>query len=354
MKIMKLKFKFQANLSLNQVDSSKRLLQNIDRLLSTLEVANPTRQRLDNTSKLMSFKIYLGDLNELVTADRIRDLFKCDLIILELLQIYSVDFITHLLGTTIVPQSIVGRLDLMALPRISELDLCRDISKFTVFKTVLETIGCQFAGAASGHLPLTGILLANFQDVFAPAELIRLTGEIARQGLHVYLEVGPKSFLNHPHVIKQESVSGLIIRNGLVMPNGQRRDYFDSVGLQPTLDACMAEKSLRNFTVMMWEPLNPDASATNPVMRRSSMWCQFHSALLWIDHRSCVFDPSPQSNQFEPLSAFDWLKRDDFMILHQRWKTCLPVGSSSHNLPQLADTEFRYQGMYCLKKLGIC
>jgi hypothetical protein len=336
-----------------QFQSSKHLLQTLDRLLHTFKAKRPLTRQSVNTFDPTSFKVYLGDFGDPITVDQIRELCKCDLLILDALQTHRVDSSTQLWNGVVLPRSVVGRLDLITLPNISELDLSLDRSKITVFATVLEILRSHFTDLRPGHLRFTGILLAGWEDVFGPAELRKLIGELARQGLDVYLEACSAEFLVHPHVIKQEAISGLVLLNGLILPNGQRRDCFDSAGLQPTLDACIAEKSSRKFTIMMWEPLDDGVTISNAIRRRSSLWCQFYSTLLWIAPTSALFDLGIDSGQSEPLSAFDWLKRDDFLMLHEKWKAQTPVGINPPRFSELSNIS-RYLIRSYLQTLGIC
>ena len=226
----------------------------------------------------------------------------------------------------------MGRLDLEALLDLSQQKIDRETFTITALERILSLVTINFQNADVEKSGFTGILLTGWERVFSVSILNKLSKHLVNLGLDVYLETGPPNFLNYGgDAVRAESVVGLVIRNGLILPNGERRDCFNMDALRPTIKAFISEECLRSFTTMMWELLKDDAVVEDAVIKRTFSWCRFHSAIPWIAPRRALL--SAQSGigfgHDEPLSAFDWLKDAHVMQIHDLWRNSHTVRNPS-------------------------
>ena len=171
-------------------------------------------------------------------------------------------------------------------------------------------------GSSNGF---TGVLLAAW-DAFPVPVLLELSYVITTLNLDVYLETSAPEFLRDTKVLASEAITGLVIRNGLLLPNGERRDCFDMEKFRPTVKGFVSQACLRDFTVLMWETLDNDALPSNAVLKRTYKWCSFYNALSWMGSNNALYDDSVDVVEFEPLSAFDWLKESRVVEIHEMWR----------------------------------
>lgn len=166
----------------------------------------------------------------------------------------------------------------------------------------------------------SGVLFSNWENKFPRAVWIKLLEVIESFKLAIYLETGPPDFLKDNSHLQINAVSGLVIRNASILPNGEKRDYFKMTNMQPAIKAFVSEACIRNFVVMIWETIEDNALLSNAVIRRSLQWCNFYSAVCWVSRRSALYDASLSTKTVEPLSAFGWLKHADIMATHNYWR----------------------------------
>jgi hypothetical protein len=308
---------------------SEFLVQKVDSYLQNRAIAYPISKSISNKGgsiKPSSFRIYLGTFDKTITADQTRVISHCDLIILDPLQSNVIDAVASIPKNKHKPHFVVGRLDLEALLDLSQQKVDGEAFTITALERILSLVATNFRNADVEKSGFTGILLTRWERVFSVSILNRLSKHLVNLGLDVYLETGPPKFLNcGGDAVRAESIAGLVIRNGLILPNGERRDCFDMEALRPTTKAFISEECLRSFTTMMWEPLNDDAVVEDAVIKRTFSWCRFHSALPWIAPRCAILNAQPDIGSghygyIEPLSAFDWLKDAQVMQIHDLWR----------------------------------
>jgi glycosyltransferase involved in cell wall biosynthesis len=167
----------------------------------------------------------------------------------------------------------------------------------------------------------TGVLLADWEEVFNGPSLQRMFEVIRAAGLAVYLETAPPVFLKNRKVLQSDCISGLVVRNASILFNGEKRDYFQLASLQSTIKAFVSESCLRDFVVMAWETVDDNVVVSNAVQRRAVQWCNFYSVLTWIGSKSALIDASINFKTLEPLSAFGWLKEAEIMNVHGNWRS---------------------------------
>ncbi len=225
----------------------------------------------------------------------------------------------------------VGRLDLETLLGLWQYRLSHDRDAFTItaFEQILSLVSTHFQNRDVEKSGFTGVLLAGWENFFSLSVLNQLNKEIVKLGLDVYLEIGPPGFLKEVDMVALESIFGLVIRNGLILPTGERRDCFDMEALRPTIKAFASQECRRSFTTMMWELLDDDVEVENAVIKRTFSWCRFHSTVPWIAPHHSLFNAAPDVGHIEPLSAFDWLKEADVMQIHDLWRNSQTVRNPS-------------------------
>ncbi|KAL9627885.1 MAG: hypothetical protein Q9164_007459, partial [Protoblastenia rupestris] len=180
-----------------------------------------------------------------------------------------------------------------------------------IFNVLVKT----FKGTA-----FSGVLFAEWEGRFIPAVLRQLLILVNSLGLRIYLETAAPDFLQDGKVLQNEAIAGLVIKNASIMPNGEKRDYFEMTNLQKTVKAFVSESCLRDFVVMAWETIDDQVSLANSVVKRSVQWCSFYSAITWLGPKAALTDAVLNVPVVEPLGAFEWLKDDKVMKLHDIWR----------------------------------
>ena len=192
---------------------------------------------------------------------------------------------------------------------------------------VMAVILQRFQASEGQYTGFGGILLDGW-EIF-PLRLLTVLCDVLRSfGLKVYLETAQPSFLQDIEAIAPVSVSGLVIRNGLIHGDGRSRDCFDMESLRTTIKAFVSQSCLRDFQVFAWETVDDTRSLSSAVLTRTYTWCNFYSVIPWIGPSSALVDPSVEVVPFEPLGAFDWLKDSRVMELHELWKSNRAVSLS--------------------------
>ncbi|KAJ6146095.1 hypothetical protein N7497_008077 [Penicillium chrysogenum] len=171
----------------------------------------------------------------------------------------------------------------------------------------------------------SGVLLANWEDVLRPTARRKLLETISSLGLPVYLESEPPHFLKDRKAVQSDAVAGLVIRNASIMPQGEKRDYFQLTELQATIKAFVSESCMRDFVVMAWETVDDNVTVSNAIVRRSIQWCGFYSAITWIGPEAALRDAELNVTTLEPLPAFGWLKEAEIMKTHDIWRANLNI-----------------------------
>jgi glycosyltransferase involved in cell wall biosynthesis len=181
----------------------------------------------------------------------------------------------------------------------------------------LADVVARVLGPSSFH----GMLLANWEDRLPQKHLFALADFVASAGLLLYLEAKPPTFLADVTVLQHARISGIVIRNAAILPNGQHRDYFDMTHLQPTIRAIVKESCIRDFSALAWESYSDGVVCSNAIVKRAIQWCGFYSVVTWIGCASAESDPSVERPDVEPMGAFEWLKEDNVIDAHTAWRS---------------------------------
>ena len=256
--------------------------------------------------KPSSFGVYLGEFSAPITEHQHRLLHQWDLLVVNPFQPGVINAISNL-GT----KQVLGRLDL-------DVIIPQENSTLTAIQKIEDALLNLFSGTY-----FHGILLANWDYKFSPAVGTKLVAAICNLGLVVYLETGPSNFTGKNKALRTSStsISGLVIRNASILPCGEKRDYFQMMGMQPTIKGFVSEACKRDFNVMVWETIDDHAHLPNAVLRRSLQWCKFYNAICWIGNHSALYDATLNAKKPEPLSSFGWLKEPDIMKVHAYWRS---------------------------------
>lgn len=195
---------------------------------------------------------------------------------------------------------------------------------------VIKSLTTSFKHAQDMHSAFTGVLLAGWQAYFPPCILNELIKHMNFLGLDVYLEISPPTFLSEFECrnINMEVVKGMVCRNGAILPDGNRRNFFQMADMRSALRALAAPST--GSTVMMWDTVDDEVELEHAVVKRSFNWCRFSNALSWIGPRNALTDAElavTKSVIGEPLGAMMWLKGDNIMKVHDVWKSNDKVSS---------------------------
>ena len=267
-------------------------------------------------NKPKSFGVYLGQISNPTSADQERVLSEWDLIILDPLQPGVLDAVSNALCSS---SHILARLDLGSIVQrdtnINERSLLRTVEAVTTTASTWLKRSQEH-----GQSSFTGILLAQWDWTISLAVCNELVEYLAGLGFEVYLELSAPDFLGEDRELKFDSISGLVVRNASILPQGERRDFFNMAKMKSTIKAMVEQSCLRPFSIMMWETIDDEVELSHAVVRRSLNWCKFYGALAWIGKQSSLSDTAKNVVTREPLGAFDWLKDEDIMHLHETWR----------------------------------
>ena len=213
---------------------------------------------------------------------------------------------------------------------LGRIDLNKKIMTDDDNEKALDRIADSLMDAFRGT-DYAGVLLAGWEDRFNPAVFNELIYLVDALGLKVFLETRPPNFLQDGKLLRNAAISGLVVCNASIMPNGNKRDYFDVMSLQPTIKAFVTESCMRDFLTLAWETVDDNVSISNAVLKRSIQWCGFYSALTWIGTKESLQDASLNTATEEPLGAFEWLKEDRVMKIHELWRNNTSIATTTNH-----------------------
>jgi hypothetical protein len=246
--------------------------------------------------------------------------FDNDMVILDPLQSNIDNALKDICRDSGAPSRIAGRLDLAVLiKKPVHTRMPESSSVISSLGKIMSIISKHFQAQDGGSNVFNGILLAGW-EIFPVPVLHQLSAILTSNGLEVYLETGAPDFLKVSNVLTAESIAGLVIKNALVHPNGDRRDCFDMESLRSTVKSFVSQACLRNFTVLVWETWNSDVVPSIAVLKRTHTWCNFYSAVPWIGPNNALYDLAINTVTVQPLSAFDWLKEHHVLEIHDLWR----------------------------------
>jgi hypothetical protein len=276
------------------------------------EHASPSRPPVLNPT---SFIVYLGEFATVPSSGQIAVLSGPDILIVDPLKSGVREAIQ---GPNIPSETqILGRLDLA--PCLSGPMPTNVKSMIATVDRIVDAVDNSLA-APRGQRTFSGVVLAGWSSK-VPLYLLAAVAELLEHcGLQSYLEIAPPEFLDDQNSPDLSKFSGVVVRNGTIMPNGERRDFFNMDKMKSTTKAFVSQSCLRPFTVMMWETVDDDVQLSHAVLRRSFMWCGYHGALVSVGTTEALTDATKVQPHLEPLSAFQWLKENRVMKLHESFR----------------------------------
>jgi hypothetical protein len=220
--------------------------------------------------------------------------------------------------------NIIARLDLLQIlnfeAKDNEVDMLRAV--YLVSKTIRQTLR-----QPNCRRYFTGVLVAGWRERISTPLLNGIAKLCAAHGLDVFLEIGPPDFLDQVEKLNFKLFAGVVVRNGTIMPNGERRDFFDMDKMKTTTKAFVSQSCLRPFTVFMWDTVDDDAELSHAVARRAHMWCGYHGAIPYLARQGAITKMSEVRSCEEPLAAFQWLKDRKVMNVHDKFRTTRVVSA---------------------------
>jgi glycosyltransferase involved in cell wall biosynthesis len=226
-----------------------------------------------------------------------------------------------------LPPHVVARLDLYQMlsseSRGSETSLLRSMER--ILTTIESTLKPSKPG---GRNAITGFALAGWHNLMSTVLLNALAQYLQKAGLRTYLEVVPPHFLDGDDKDSRIQYrapnlglfSGVILRNGTVLPSGEVRDFFQMERMRSTTREFVSQSCQRQFTVMMWDPVDDRIEVSHAVVKRAFAWCGYHGAILWLGSDAGLTQSVANIAVEEPLASFQWLKDQKVMKIHEAYR----------------------------------
>jgi hypothetical protein len=220
---------------------------------------------------------------------------------------------------------IIARLDLAQIIKFaameSELDMSRTV--YVLSWTIRQTLR-----QPDQRRYFTGVLVAGWRGIVSTPLLNGLAKLLSAYGLEIYLEIGDPDFLDGVRKLDLTLFAGMIVRNGTIKANGERRDFFDMDKMKTTTKAFVSQACQRAFVTMMWDTIEDDVALSHAVVRRAHMWCSYHGAIPYFTRQRALTHFSEIRPWEEPLAAFQWLKNRRVMDVHERYRAARIVSPS--------------------------
>jgi hypothetical protein len=255
-------------------------------------------------------------LNTPVAEEEAQVLSQWDTVILD----YHEPGVLEAVGDDYIPLGphIIARMDLLEVLNFAAID--DEVHMFRAVYVVSKVIQHRLRQPNQRRY-FTGVLLAGWRERLSIPMLEGLSKLFSAHGLDVFLEVGPPDFLDGLKHFSLKRFAGVVVRNGTVLRNGERRDFFEMDKMKGTTKAFVSESCMRPFRVMMWDTVEDDAELSHAVARRAHMWCSYHGAVLYLVRKNALTDVSLTEPSEEPLAAFQWLKNRKVMAVHEKFRT---------------------------------
>ena len=210
---------------------------------------------------------------------------------------------------------VIGRIDVAALTNGMQ-----ETERVAKVKAITDAI-INNMGPNGNVSPYDGVLIANWDEIITPGICNEIIGFLNIVNLNVYNEITAPRFMDSVNSnINVSQLAGTVFINGSILPHGERRDYFDLSCMKSALEIVTAQSCLSDFAVVMCEIIDDGAQLTNAVVKRSANWCSYYGAVTWIGKRSALTNATLNFTINTPDSAFEWLKKEKVMDLHETWR----------------------------------
>jgi hypothetical protein len=255
-----------------------------------------------------------------VTEEEVQILSQWDAVVLDYCEPGVLDAVND--DSILLGPHIIARLDLLQILSFkaanTEIDLSRVV--YVISKIIRQTLR-----QPNQRRYFTGVLVAGWRERVSTPLLNGLAKLLSAYGLDVYLEVGPPNFIDGVEKLDIGLFSGVVVRNGTIMPDGERRDYFEMDKMKTTTKAFVSQACQRPFITMMWDTINDEADLSHAVVRRAHMWCSYHGAIPYFTRLRALTNIYEIRSCEEPLAAFQWLKTRRVMNVHDKYRNTRTV-----------------------------
>lgn len=220
-----------------------------------------------------------------------------------------------------LPPHVVARLDLYQMlsfeAKGKETPMLRSLER--IIGTIETILTRNVRNGKNSRI--TGISFAGWHNLMSTALLNALAMYVGKLGLNSYLEIVPPHFLDEIQRPDLSLFAGVIVRNGTILANGEVRDYFQMEKMRSTVREFVSQSCLRSFTVMMLDMVDDRIEVSHAVVKRSYQWCGYHGALIWIGSEAALAHTEANIPVAEPLAAFQWLKEQKVMKVHEAYRS---------------------------------
>ncbi|KAK2629471.1 hypothetical protein QTJ16_000291 [Diplocarpon rosae] len=263
-----------------------------------------------------SFGVYLGEFASPPTRSQTEILSRWDILVLDPLKPGTMEAITTV--RTSSQYSRLARIQLRDLHLPTQRQRQNDI--VAAVEKVRDLIERSIKAPSTKSSPYFGVLLAGWEGWVPMSVFDALVQYIRSNSLDVYLEIAPPDFLSGTENPNMANFAGVVVRNGTILTSGHVRDYFQMAVMKTTVKAFVTQTCLRDFRVMVWETVDEESSLSHSVIKRCYIWCRYYSAMVYINSKAGLLDAASVGIQ-EPLAAFQWLKDQRVMSIHNRWRS---------------------------------
>ncbi|KAL2831504.1 hypothetical protein BDW59DRAFT_131293 [Aspergillus cavernicola] len=308
---------------LSDVPSSiARHIERLKKKTPVLYTASPT------PTDPKTFGVYLGSFANPPTADQARLLAQWDVVVLDPLQNGVLD---ALAGETAATH-ILARLDVRKLVDADRSS--HDDEVICAISIVTEIMAKHFKHQGDSQSSFNGVVLTDCHEHFQPVVLNEVVKFINQLGLDVWLEVAPPDYLPERtcREIDMTRIRGVVYRNGTILPNGDRRNYFQMEKMRTVMKVVAAQKPIGESTLAMWDTVDDDVELVHDVLHRTYKWCNYNSAMSWIGPQAALTDATTASARtvvHEPIGALMWMKSEKTLEAHDLWRQNGTVAASS-------------------------
>ncbi|KAL4783564.1 hypothetical protein BJX76DRAFT_357832 [Aspergillus varians] len=284
-----------------------------------------------------SFGVYLGSFASPATADQARLLCQWDALVLDPLQHGVLEALTGQSTAT----HILARLDVRKLVEADQSAHGDEVIR--ALSVVKSTLTSYLKRPMDAQSPFNAVLLAECNHYFQPVVLNEVVKFINSLGLAVWLEVAPPDYLPERtcREIDMARIRGVVYRNGTILPDGDRRNYFQMEKMRTVMRVVAAQKPIGESTLAMWETVDDGVELQHNVLHRSFKWCNYNSAMSWIGSQAALTDAAIAAGKtivHEPIGALMWMKEEKTLEAQDVWKQNGTISPSSCGHEDLYDT----------------
>ncbi|KAI5367114.1 hypothetical protein Slin14017_G021500 [Septoria linicola] len=280
-----------------------------------------------STQDPKTFGVYLGSFASPPSPLEADLLARWDVIVLDPAQAGVLDA-----ATSYCPAAqILGRIDVASV--VGMHTTSREDGFVLALTKITEFVSSRFRSSDRMYSPLTAVLLSNWQSNLPPIICRELIKHLKSLNFDVYLEACEPEYLTEDECrhIGMDMIKGLVCRNGTILRNGDRRDYYQMTNMRRAQRALAKHISLGGIVFAMWETVDDIEDISHAVVNRSYSWCRFNTALSWIGSQGALEDVTVANSDTIPglpLGALMWMKGNDVMTWHDTWRLSASIAQN--------------------------